>query len=381
MKAGKRIFALLLTAVIALSAACPASAKTLSAAEQMDISFSKQVSCRPGEFLAQSDWIPAGISVSDWLAFTLAVSGVKEAYGVYLKELERYVTEKYAAEGSLSSVMATEYHRIALTVLALGGDPRSFGRDADGHPVDLIADSTWGFAPGVDKQGINGVIYALIALDARGYATPEGSGFDRELLLETLAERQAENGGFGLIPGSEDVDITAMALTALAPYRDRYPETVERAIGFLASQLSDNGTYVSFRAENAESVSQVIIALCTLGIDPAEDGRFIRNGRTLLDTLDGFRLESGTYSHVLGDTCDPMATEQAVLALTALDRLRTGGDPIYDFTNYTLVTGNSGGMSSGRIALIAGAAVVAAAVVIAFIIVGKRRKADADTDK
>ena len=109
MKAGKRIFALLLTAVIALSAACPASAKTLSAAEQMDISFSKQVSCRPGEFLAQSDWIPAGISVSDWLAFTLAVSGVKEAYGVYLKELERYVTEKYAAEGSLSSVMATEY--------------------------------------------------------------------------------------------------------------------------------------------------------------------------------------------------------------------------------------------------------------------------------
>lgn len=376
MKAGKRIIALLLTAALLAAPAIAARASELSPAEQMDVSFAKQANCRPGEFLAQSEWLPAGLSISDWAAFALAVGGVSEAYDAYLDALEKYVTARYAAEGGLSSVMATEYHRVALTVLALGGDPRSFGRDENGEPVDLIADSTWNFAPGVDKQGINGVIYALITLDSRGYATPEGGGFDRALLLEKLASRQEPTGGFGLMPGSEDVDITAMALTALAPYREQVPETVDRALEYLISQLGEDGSYVSYREENAESVAQVIIALCALGIDPEKDERFIRSGRTLVDTLADFRLEDGTYSHVMGDGGDPMSTEQAVLALTALERLRTGGDWIYDFTNYTL---RSGADRGGKGLYIAGAAavVVAAAVIIA----AKRRKTHADTDK
>ena len=290
--------------------------------------------CTEGELLADRDWCEPGSSASDWLAYVLAINQIPEKYDDYLAELEQYVTDMYAEQGGLHSVLATEYHRVALTVLALGGDPRAFGLDDEGQPVDLIADGTWGFEAGMDKQGLNGLVYALIALDSKGYEIPEDAGISREEMISQICDEQNDDGGFGFVPGSSDVDMTAMTLTALAPYQSSQAEVIDRALDFLSSMQTVEGHYESFGDINPESVSQVLIALSALGIDPKNDERFIKGGHTLLDSLNEFRLEDSTYSHIKGEDWDLMATEQALLALTALDRYENGLPGIYDLTDY-----------------------------------------------
>ena len=322
--------------------------------------------CEPGELLAQEDWAEPGNSASDWLAYLLAINGVQEDYCTYLNGLEQYVTDMYEEQGGLHSVLATEYHRVALTVMALGGDPTAFGKNADGEPVDLIADGTWNFEAGVGKQGVNGLVYALITLDSKGFETPEDSEFSREWLLSEILKEQNEDGGFGLVPGTSDCDMTAMTLTALAPYKDKLGEAIDKAISYLSESQAESGMYESFGDANPESISQVIIALSTLGIDPETDERFIKGGNTLIEGLDKFRLEDGTYSHIQGEDWDLMATEQALLALTAIDRYRSGQPGIYDLSVYELAASDEAqqGQTGGVMPAIIAVVLIAAAVII-----------------
>lgn len=169
------------------------------------------------------------------------------------------MTDCYAREGALDRNRLTECHRIALTVLALGGDPTAFGRTAAGDPVDLIAAGTYAAdREMLEAQGLNSLIYALITLDAAGADLPEAAEQTRQWLLATLLAAQEPDGGFGLRPGSGDVDITAMALQALAPYADREQASraVEAALDWLKTQCSTEGTFESFGVESAESVAR-----------------------------------------------------------------------------------------------------------------------------
>ena len=122
-----------------------------------------------GGLLADTDIVRAGSSSFDWLAIALHRAGAEEKYDDYLAAVERYVTDCYAASGTLSDYKATEYHRIALTVLELGGDPTAFGTKSDGTPVDLIAEGTYNFAGDLYAQGLNSPVYALLTLDAGGF--------------------------------------------------------------------------------------------------------------------------------------------------------------------------------------------------------------------
>ena len=51
----------------------------------------------------------------------LLACGANESYDAYLAALERHVTERYAEQGTLDALMATEYSRTILTVAMLGG--------------------------------------------------------------------------------------------------------------------------------------------------------------------------------------------------------------------------------------------------------------------
>lgn len=323
------------------------------------------------DLLADEEFMTAGNSVCDWIAITLAFSGEKGAYGKYLNRMEEYVTAQYEEKGCLEETKATEYHRIALTVLALGGDPTAFGKNAAGEPVNLIAEGTYEFDdPG--QQGSNGLAYALIALDSKDYEVPEGAALTRENLISRLVEVQSEDGSIPLADGSSgDVDITAMCLQALAPYKDGedVKPVIEKSLTWLSEKMSNGGTFVSYGNENSESVSQVIIALCALGINPGEDSRFIKNGISLLDGLDKFRLGNGMYKHGLTENEDNlMSTEQALLALEAVERLQSSGTGIFDFTDYQFV----GNASGNYLGFIIGAVVLIGAGSI-FAVIRKRR--------
>lgn len=77
-------------------------------------------------------------------AIGLSRCGVEDDYDTYLAALQAYVEQKYRGAGTkLDRVKATEWHRISLAVLACGGDPTHFGKDADGSDINLIADGVY----------------------------------------------------------------------------------------------------------------------------------------------------------------------------------------------------------------------------------------------
>ena len=324
--------------------------------------------------LKRQEILPAGSSQSDWAAMALALAGEKDHYQVYAKNLEAYVKDTYERDGSLSDRKATEYDRIILTVLALGKDPEQFGG------ANLVEDGIWQYQGGsLGDQGVNGWIYSLIAADAKDYEEPQDAVYTRQMIIEQILAEQNQDGSFGLQKGSADPDLTAMALQALAPYQAEVEVKTasEEALAWLSEHMTEHGSYVSYGKESAESCAQTVIALCALGIDPAEDDRFSENGVTLLDGMEAFARNDGGYAHAQSDReSNFMASEQVLLAKTALLRLRQGEERLYSFEQYT--GPQESGTSMMKIVIAVIAAVAAGAVVLA---VRRKGKTNAGADR
>ena len=340
------------------------------------------------EDILSSKLVAPGESVSDWIAIATGCSGNPVKRNAYLKGLEEYVTAEYEKNGSLHNIKATEYHRISLAILALGGDPTAFGKDASGEPINLIAEGTynWENSNSLGTQGLNGWIWALITIDAKYYDIPRDAIYSREDMVKAILAAQTDEGGFGLSGGSPDVDITAMALQALASYYPQHENvkgSVDRALGWLSAQQNDSGDFVAWGAPSAESTAQVVIALCSLSIDPRTDTRFIKNGKSALDGLLQYQVVGGMFRHTLDGEADVMATEQAALALIALERLDAKANRLYDFTEVTVYTGNDDSLEpktdtaapkNPTVWIVIGAVVVAAAGGAAFVFIKRGKK-------
>lgn len=376
MKTITKILAVLLCVALLSPAVLAAE---LTSVDQMIADTAAGLSAMGGEagtLLKGSGLFPAGTSGCDWSAIALALAGSEEYYGAYLDALRNNVEEKYAQNGCLDSRKATEYHRIALTVLTLGGVPTAFGKKPDGMEIDLIADGIYNYAgDSLGGQGLNGWIWALIALDASGAAVPEDARYQREDIISAILAAQEPDGGFGLIPGSSDIDITAMALQALAPYREAHGAQIDAALAYLSEKQSDSGGYVSYGAENAESTAQVILALCALGIDPETDARFIRDGHTLPNRLAQFRCEDGTFAHLLTDeNGDYLASAQSLLALIAVQRLRNGQEWVLHFEHYAGPNQKTNSKSTITIYVVIGITALAVCGAGIAVIAGKRKQ-------
>lgn len=267
-----------------------------------------------GDFLQN-----AGIGSSDWLAIGISRFGFEEDYEAYLTALSQRVKALSDTDN------ATEWQRCAITASAMGGDP------ADLEGIDLVKGGVYGRDEknSVGKQGLNGWIFALLTLDTMGYKTPEGAEFDRERILDEIVSVQNTDGGFSLSKGESDIDITAMALQAIAPYyndfsRDDVRKSVDKAVEYLSGKQDSSGTFGS-----AEADSQVIIALCSLGIDPEADSRFVKSS-DLLTALLSYQNSDGGFAHEKGGDSDELATGQALCALAAQKRFELTMRRIYD---------------------------------------------------
>ena len=266
----------------------------------------------------------------DWLVFGLALSGLKapqKYFDTYYKNVEDYIV---SVDGVLSRKKNTEYSRVILALTAIGKNP------ADAAGFNLLL--PLGDFDETVRQGVNGAIFALLALDSGGYEIPEAPEAEtqatRELYVGELLRREIPDGGWTLTGGTPDADMTAMALQALAKYRDRQDveDAVQRGLAALSALQEPNGAYLSWDEENSESVCQVIVALTELGIS-LDDERFVKNGQTLPQVLERFACEDGSYRHSLNGNSDEMATEQAFYALAAIHRAETGKTTLYVMTD------------------------------------------------
>lgn len=333
----RNITALTLSLLLALTLCVTAFGDSLSY-DDMSASIvsaeKAQLGIADGAALLTEENLPAGSSVSDWTALAMACAGIADDYAGYLARLQAYVERQYAENGGLHDVKATEYHRIALTAAALGGDPAAFGAKPDGTAIDLVAEGTynWQGEEDLGGQGLNGWIFALLTIDAVGAEVPADARYSRQDMLDAIVSAQLPDGGFSLGGGAMDVDITAMALQALAPYREQYQEVIDAALNALSAAQTVTGGFESWGAQSSESCAQVILALTALNIDPTADERFQKNQRNVVEALMDFRLSDGGFAHEKDGPLDAMACEQAMQALTAMELRQQGEGRFFDLT-------------------------------------------------
>ena len=260
----------------------------------------------------------------EWAVIGLARSGYnvpEEYYQDYYTTVESYVN---ACGGELHQKKYTEYSRVILALTAIGKDPS----DVAGYnlltPLGDYDMTIW--------QGLNGPIWALIALDSGSYDMPQNPGAavqaTRDMYIDRILDCQLSDGGFSLFGGTAeataadsaaDPDITGMALQALAKYQDRadVAKVIDEALDRLSEMQDTDGGFSSWGTANSESVVQVLVALTELGI-PLDDTRFVKSGHTLLDNLMSYRQTDGSFLHTSsGNGSNQMATEQGFYGLVA----------------------------------------------------------------
>lgn len=239
----------------------------------------------------------------------------------YIKNLKEKLK---ASNGELHRTRYTEYSRVLLALNSMGLD----AKDLTGYNLEekiLNMDN-------ITKQGINGPIFALIALNSKD----SSMNMEKKAMVDYILEREIRSGGWALSSDIEkgDVDVTAMVIQALAPFKDdrEISEALERGVEFLSKEQENDGGYTSWGSKNSENVSQVIMGLTSLGIDPHEDERFVKKGNSLVDFLLTYQDKSGGFKHEVNGDTNLMATEQGLLALVSYERLINKDASLYDMS-------------------------------------------------
>lgn len=267
-------------------------------------------------------------SGTEWTVMGLARSGRTIPDSYYNNVLE-YVNSKVDENGKLSHTGATENARFILALTALGYDVTDVGGN------DLLRGLSE--LEYVTKQGANGAIWVLIALDSGKYDVPKaknGTQTTREALVAAILAARLEDGGWAYSGSTADPDLTAMALTALAPYiGENVDEAVaDKALALLSELQTENGGFGGTDGIYSESCAQVLTALTALGIDPLTDERFIKNNCTVLDAMAEL-YEDGKFRHTAGGELNTLSTEQCFYAMAAYDRFTNGKTALYDMSD------------------------------------------------
>ena len=305
--------------------------EVLTAAEAMLAALELQyVYQTTGDYLASKGTPIVGSIGGEWLTIGLARSGRTVPAGYYDNAVA-YVKKNINAETNrLDKNKSTDNARLILALTAISKDVTDVGG------YDLLAgldDMKY-----IKRQGTNGPVWTLIALDSHDY-TPAGS-VTRDQLVETILSLQKDSGAWYInsTNKTDDVDMTAMAIQSLAPYyetNDAVKTAVDKALTWLGTMQKADGSFAEMAgaASSSESTAQVLVALCAMGIDPTADVRFVKNSFHVLDGL--LTFYTGTaFKHQASDaTVDQMATEQSYYALTAYMRLVGGQTALYDMTD------------------------------------------------
>ena len=276
----------------------------------------------------------------EWAVLGQARAGVElsDAYiQAYYDKVVAYVKANIGSDGILrkpddkNTPVITDNERIALALTAIGKDPANVGGK---NLLAALQDKDIMKVTDTSYTDINGLVMGLLALNSRNYTS------DTSWLVQAILGQQNADGSWSASADRKsvgDVDMTAMALQALAPYyKDGGNETVNTAVEKALNWLS--GKYQS-GYDSSESCAQVVIALSALNLDANTDARFTKTveGKTLsvLGNLLQYRVaKNGGFKHQFADKAvNEMATEQALCAMAAYARFTEKANALYDMTD------------------------------------------------
>jgi hypothetical protein len=259
----------------------------------------------------------------EWAVLALARGGAltDEVRDAYLTNLDTTLA------AIVAGASVTDKERITLALSSLGRDASAYkGVSGSNATVDLTA----AYRAYDEDALLNAKIYALLALDSKPYA---GKSED---YVGALLETALDGGGWSFFGAAADVDMTAMALQALAPHydgMDGVKAACDKALTWLKTrQDGATGGFKGWNGEvSTESTAQVIVALTALGIDPAGAAwTTATDGSPLTALLAHYNAEGGWFGSSDNAAKNVMATEQGAYALVAYDRFVNDRPALYD---------------------------------------------------
>lgn len=287
--------------------------------------------------------VPAPVVASDrgeWAVLGLARAGVElsDAYiQAYYDKVVAYVKANIGSDGVLvdpesHNPTVTDNERIILALTAIGKDPANVG---DKNLLTALQNKDIMQVTDTSKTDINGLVFGLLALNSGNYTQ------DSYWLVQAILTQQNKDGSWSSSADTKpdgDVDMTAMALQALAPYYNEGDDTtvnaaVDKALQWLSAKYKGKG-YTS-----AESCAQVVVALSALQLNANSDSSFVKTvdgapTSVLGDLLRYYLGEGQGFKHAAsGKTADQKATEQALYAMAAYERYCRRTKALYDMTD------------------------------------------------
>lgn len=304
----RKLFAFLMAVMMVCAMVIPASAATAPDALTDTAKWLQKNVPSPTVSSIGGEWAVIGLCRSE-------VNVPQKWYDTYYNNVVDYVK---ACGGVLHKRKYTEYSRVVLALTAIGKDPTNVAGYDLTAPLNDYDKTVW--------QGVNGPIWALIALDSGNYDCSV-----RQKYIDCILEKELPQGGWTLSGDATDSDMTGMALQALANYQDqpKVKAAIERGLTWVSKNQNADGGFSTYGEATCESTAQILVALCTLGIDP-EDSRFLKNGNSAMDSLLSYYTKGKGFSHLPGGSSDGMATEQAFYALVAADRAENGKAALYE---------------------------------------------------
>lgn len=287
--------------------------------------------------------VPAPVVASDrgeWAVLGLARAGVElsEAYiAAYYEKVVAYVKANIGSDGVLvdpesHNPTVTDNERIILALTAIGKDPANVG---DKNLLTALQNKDIMQVTDTSKTDINGLVFGLLALNSGNYTQ------DSYWLVQAILTQQNADGSWSASADTKpasDVDMTAMALQALAPYYNEGGDaTVNAAVGKALQWLS--AKYKGTGYTSAESCAQVVVALSALQLNANSDSSFVKTvdgapTSVLGDLLRYYLGEGQGFKHAAsGMTADQKATEQALYAMAAYERYCRRTNALYDMTD------------------------------------------------
>ena len=278
-----------------------------------------------------------GTNAGEWTVFSLARGEYFNKDNAYFTGYYNRIVETVNATasginlyGALDKNKSTENSRLIVALSAIGRDATSVG---DWNLVEAYSANgiNW-----IKKQGLNGTIWTLIALDSNNYATADET--IRQQCVDSILEARHNDGGWSLITAKaqpSNVDITCMTLTALYPYRNQ-PEVASacaEAIEWLSDSQLATGGFPYGSGETSESCAWAIVALTMWGINPDTDARFIKNGKSAVDNLLTYYVEADRMFAHQGTESNAMATDQACYALVSYNRFVNSKTALFDYSD------------------------------------------------
>lgn len=257
---------------------------------------------------------------SEWvmLARLRALKG-NEGWTRKSADISHYLTSVKAAMKSKKlskDAKINDIERVIMTLTALGYDASNF--NGQNLTAWLYQNQKW------DNYSPNLMIWSLIALDSGNYTAAKG--YREGLIAQLVKYQHTSTGGFFFSTAwpADDVDMTAMAMIALAPYKNsnaKAKKMYNAGWKFIQSRADDQYNYGGDSYDPCSTNAYVVIAKCATGQTGGD-----------LDATVAWMLKNylGKKGFNLNGEYNGMSTYQGLLAMDAYQRASAGATKLFD---------------------------------------------------